>query len=95
VKNIVIGLVAASAPLSALAQTEAANPRWLTALITWAPFLFLIVLWIFFLRRMKWFGKGGYQSYMSVSQEKLILIEGHLADIAASLRKIAEKERRE
>lgn len=94
-KNIVVGLVAAIAPLSAFAQPGSENPGWLTGLITWAPFLFLIVLWIVFLRRTPFFGKGGYQSYMSVSQEKLILIEGHLADIAASLRKIADKDGRE
>ncbi|HEY0156850.1 MAG TPA: hypothetical protein VGF28_06100 [Thermoanaerobaculia bacterium] len=94
-KNIVVALVVASRPLSAFAQAGAENPRWLTALITWAPFLVLIGLWVVFLRRTPLLGKGGYQSYMSVSQEKLILIEGHLADIAASLRKIADKDRHE
>jgi ATP-dependent Zn protease len=92
-KHILIGLGAATAPLSAFAQAEAENPPWLTALITWAPFIFLIVLWVFFFRRMNWGGKGGYREYMSVSQEKLVQIEAHLADIAASLRKIADKDR--
>jgi ATP-dependent Zn protease len=68
----------------------------LTALITWAPFLFLIGLWWLFMKRMNVFGKRGYADYMRVTQERIERIEMHLADIAASLRKIAEsgQERR-
>jgi ATP-dependent Zn protease len=76
-----------------LLLTAQANPPdspILTAIITWAPVLFLIILWMWFMRRLG--GKGGYRDYMRVSQEKLELIEQHLADIANSLRKIAESQ---
>ena len=43
------------------------------------------------MRKSGWFGKGGYRDYMRVSQEKLGQIEAHLSDIAASLRKIADR----
>jgi ATP-dependent Zn protease len=89
-----LGPVLAIVSLPLFAQPETPqDPWWLTALITWAPFLFLIGLWIFFFRKNAWSGKGGYREYMQVSQEKLVRIEAHLADIAASLRKIAERER--
>jgi ATP-dependent Zn protease len=80
-------------PLVATAQTNNDSP-FLVALITWAPVLLLIGLWIFFMRKMSWYGKDGYKEYMRVSREKLIQIEAHLADIAVSLRKIAESDSR-
>ena len=64
----------------------------MTALITWAPVIFLIGLWVFFMRRMGWGSKGGYREYMRISQEKIVQIEQHLADIAHSLKRIADKE---
>lgn len=42
------------------------------------------------MRRMNIFDKGGYRDYMQVTQERIARIEIHLADIATSLRKIAE-----
>ena len=83
---------AALAPLVAFAQEAERQNSFVTALITWLPLLFLIVLWVLFFRRIP--GKGGYREYMRVSQERIERIEGHLADIAVSLRKIAESNDR-
>jgi D-arabinose 1-dehydrogenase-like Zn-dependent alcohol dehydrogenase len=44
------------------------------------------------MRRMGWGSKGGYREYMRISQEKIVQIEQHLADIAHSLKRIADKE---
>ena len=89
---LAVGFVLASLPV--FGQPEnVQDPPWLRALITWLPFLFLIGLWIFFIRRSGWVGKGGYREYMRISQEKLVQIESHLADMAKSLRTIAERER--
>jgi hypothetical protein len=41
------------------------------------------------MRRVTPLGKGGYQEYLRVTQQRMEQIEGHLADIAASLRTIA------
>jgi ATP-dependent Zn protease len=71
---------------------EHADSPWLTALITWAPFIFLIGLWLFFMKRMNVYGKGGAKAYMQVTQETMQRIDTHLADIASSLRKIADRE---
>ena len=91
-KNILAGLSLIVVPLQLFAQEQQPeDPTWYTALVTWLPFLFLIGLWIFFMRKVGWVGKGGYREYMRVSQDKMVQIEAHLADIAASLRKIAEK----
>jgi ATP-dependent Zn protease len=85
-------VVAFAAPILAFAQqTQGGESRFITALITWLPFLALIGLWIFFMKRMTIFGaKGGYREYVRSSQERLEKIENHLADIATSLRKIAD-----
>ena len=84
-----IGLLA---PVVTLAQqTQPKSSPVVTAIITWLPFIFLICLWIFFMRRMNLFGKGGYRDYMRVTQERIERIEVHLGDIAASLRKIADE----
>ena len=72
------------------AQANPPDSPILNAIITWAPVVFLIILWMWFMGR---FGiKGGYREYMRVSREKLELMEKHLADIASSLRKIAESQ---
>lgn len=80
-------------PIAGLAQEGTAGSKdapFLTAVITWAPFLFLIGLWWFFMKRTNVFGKRGYADYIRVTQERIERIEMHLADIASSLRKIAE-----
>ena len=78
-------------PVAALAQQPAPKDSpFITAVITWLPILALIGLWWLFMRRLNVFGKGGYREYMSVTQERIGRIEEHLADIAASLRKIAD-----
>jgi ATP-dependent Zn protease len=91
VKRVSVG-IAALVPAVALAQqVEPQSSPVYTALATWLPFLFLIGLWWFFMRRMTVFGsKGGYREYMRVTQERMERIEIHLADIASSLRKIAD-----
>jgi ATP-dependent Zn protease len=86
-------MAALIAPVVATAQTNSDSP-FMVALITWAPVLLVIGLWIFFMRKVSWYGKGGYKDYMRVSQEKLVQIEAHLADIALSLKKIAESDSR-
>jgi ATP-dependent Zn protease len=61
-------------PLAGLAQEAAAGRQdspFLTGLITWAPFLFLIGLWWFFMKRMNVFGKRGYADYMRLTQERM------------------------
>ncbi|MEA2490605.1 MAG: hypothetical protein QOH21_2397 [Acidobacteriota bacterium] len=84
---LLIGLLV---PVIAFAQQVEEPPsRLVTALMTWLPFLFLIGLWWFFMRRVTPLGKGGYQEYLRVTQQRMEQIEGHLADIAASLRTIA------
>ena len=94
-RSLVVPVLAIlSLPLFGQAEVPQ-DPPWLTALITWAPFIFLIGLWVFFMRKTAWFGKGGYREYIRISQEKMIQIEAHLADIAASLRTLAERERGE
>lgn len=81
-----------SFPLAAFAQeAQPATTSFLTGLITWIPFLFLIVLWWMFMRRMNIYGKGGYREYMRVMQERVEKIETHLGDIASSLRRIADE----
>lgn len=90
-KKSVVVIIGLATPAVALAQqVEQRDSPVITALITWLPFLFLIGLWWFFMRRMNVFGKGGYRDYMRVTQERIERIETHLADIAISLRKIAE-----
>ena len=91
-KRLLVAFTSASWPFLAAAQeaAERQDSPFLTALITWAPFLFLIGLWVFFMRRTNVFGKRGYRDYMRATQERIERIEGHLADIAASLRKIAD-----
>jgi ATP-dependent Zn protease len=87
IKALLIGLLV---PIMVFAQqTEEPPSRLVTALTTWLPFLFLIGLWWFFMRRVTPRGKGGYQEYLRVTQERVERIEVHLADIAASLRTIA------
>lgn len=76
--------------LITLAQQQQPDSPVYTAIVTWIPFLFLVGLFIFLMRRLNVFGKGGYREYMRVTQERIERIEGHLADIASSLRKIAE-----
>ncbi len=91
-KRLLVVFTSAFSPIMVMAQeaAERQDSPFLTALITWAPFLFLIFLWWFFMRRMSVFGKGGYRECMRVTQERIERIEGHLADIAASPRKIAD-----
>lgn len=96
--RLLVALSTLGAPLGIAAQEAAAKPGQsplTTALVTWLPFLFLIALWWFFFRRMRLFGKGGYAEYMSSTRDRMEKIETHLADIAASLRKIAESQSRQ
>ena len=89
-KSVYAAMSVVLIPMQAFAQENPPpDSPWLTALITWAPVIFLIGLWIFFMRRMV--GKGGYREYMRVSQEKIVLIEQHLAEIASSLKKLADQ----
>jgi len=81
-------LLTATVPLLAQATHEQDSP-WLTALIGWLPVVALIGLWLFFMRRMG--GKGGYREYMRISQQSIVGIEKHLSEIAAALRKIADR----
>ena len=90
-KTAFAAIAVALTPFQVFAQEHRPpDSPWMTALITWAPVILLIALWVFFMRRMSWFGKGGYREYMRVSQEKIVLIEQHLAEIASTLKKIAE-----
>lgn len=95
--RLLFALTTLVAPLSIAAQETGARNQtpFTTALITWAPFLFLIALWIFFFKRMKVFGSRGYGEYMNISLDRMGKIETHLADIAASLRKSAESQSRQ
>ena len=86
--------VALALPTHAFGQNPPSDSPLMTALITWAPIIFLVGLWIVFMKRTSLFGKGGYREYMRVSQEKVTLIEQHLADIAASLRPLVERDQR-
>jgi ATP-dependent Zn protease len=93
-KSAVAVFFAAMVPVLAFAQEyeeKSSTSTWTAALITWAPVFFLVVLWIFFMRRMNVYGKGGMKEYIRIMQERTEKIEGHLADIASSLRKIAER----
>jgi ATP-dependent Zn protease len=96
--RLLFALTTLVAPLGVAAQeaaTKSNQSPLTTALITWVPFLFLIALWWFFFKRMRVFGKGGYGEYMSATRDRMEKIETHLADIAASLRKIAETQTRQ
>ena len=85
-------------PLTALAQQTTA-PRnessFATILATWLPFLFLIGLWWYFMKAMTGRGRGAYSAYIRALPEKMERIEAHLADIAESLRKIADAAERQ
>jgi len=93
-KRWLCGLTLFLASTPVWAQTESRDSPLMAVLFTWAPVLVLVGFWLFFMRKIGWTSKaGGYREYMRVSQEKLALIEGHLAEIASSLKTIAEKER--
>ena len=84
-------LFAASMCAVAFAQESAPpedSPFW-TAFVTWLPFLMLIGLWLFFMRKMG--GKKGYASYMASSQERLASMDDSLKRIATSLERLSEK----
>jgi ATP-dependent Zn protease len=93
-KHIFATFAALAFPSYAFGQNAPPDSPLITALITWAPIIFLIGLWIVFMKRTSLFGKGGYREYMRVSQEKVTLIEQHLGDIAASLRTLVDRDPR-
>ena len=92
-KRWLCGFIFLLASSPALAQTKDTESPFLSLLFTWAPVLVLVLFWLFFMRNMGGGAKGGYREYLRTSREKTELIERHLADIAQSLRTIAEKER--
>jgi ATP-dependent Zn protease len=67
------------------AEPRQASPFW-TALITWLPFIILIVLWLFFMRKIG--GRKGYTVYMDNSQERLASIDESLKRIASSVERL-------
>jgi|ERR1700741_3768414 len=67
------------------AEPQKDSPLW-TAVITWVPFLALIALWVFFMRRLG--GKRGYTAYIESSQARLGSIDESLKRIASSLERL-------
>jgi ATP-dependent Zn protease len=66
-------------------QPERESRLW-TAFITWLPFLVLVALWWFFMRKLG--GKKGYAANIEASQQRLESIDASLKRIASSLERL-------
>lgn len=69
------------------------GPACLTAILTWAPFLLLIGIWLLTMRRMGYFSKR--RGYVKRSEDHMDRVEQTLTRIEEHLRKIAERDRPE
>jgi hypothetical protein len=93
--HTVFAVLALALPLLFLASAaiaqEGSRPSALaTILYTWAPMLVVVGLWIFFMRGMRWFGKGGYKGYIKASQDHMDSIDQSLQRIATQLERLVE-----
>lgn len=87
-------LVLASVPTILFAQDTAAGRNsspFMTAVITWIPFIALIALWWYFMRKLG--GKKGYTAYITSSQEHVASIDQSLKQIARSMEQLVENSK--
>lgn len=69
------------------------SPACLTAIITWLPFLLLVGVWLFSMRRMGYFSQRS--GYIKRSEDHMDRVEQTLTRIEEHLRKIAEQDGRD
>jgi ATP-dependent Zn protease len=81
---IAFHLQTAAAPAPDLARSC------LTFLITWLPFLAIVGVWLYVMRRMGYFSKRS--GYIKRSEDHMDRVEQTLTKIEEHLRKIAERD---
>lgn len=62
----------------------------LTILITWAPIIIFLVVWLWYMRRMGYFTKNG--GYIKRCENHMDRVEQTLDKIEEHLRKLAEQD---